>query len=180
MSVSERELVQPIIKFFSFIPQSDFVIDLDENEEIIWIADSVVRDDDIAYITVETTGETGELGEEPQLLFGWAQLSYKITARNWWGRFLFYAWARGWARFNWQGECTYVIDTCLCGVAIAYQWRYECTDYDHYIDGGVGYDYARITADAYFKDRLIRRNPHIYVWAQYPYPYGDGYLEWDS
>jgi len=60
-------------------------------------------------------------------------------------------------------------------------WRYHCISFDHYTRGGVWYDYAKIVADSYWKDKLIRRTPHIRVWDEVPGLSGwGGYLEWDS
>lgn len=172
-TVKENTMISeilPVMKGPSIIPQSEFVITLNENEEVIWMADSVVRDDDIAYITMETI--------TPQPLGIWLFFGSVITAENWWGRPLFYAFAKAWARFNWQGKCNYIIDRSnyhtLC-------WRYDRVDFDSYTYGDNGDDYAKVTVDAYFRDCLIRRNPHIHVWARSDMvPYGGGYLEWDS
>ena len=63
------------------ISQSEFVINLDDNEEVIWIADSVSRDDDVAYVTEEKT-----LENIPLFIPGWHLITHTITARNWLGR----------------------------------------------------------------------------------------------
>jgi len=165
----------------SVIPQSEFVITLGENEEVTWTADYVTRDDDVAYVTVETNIEADETGElqivssqPPQPLIVWP-LSHRITAKNWWGRPLFYTWAKGWASFV-LGKCTGISDTSIAGTL---SMRYGRTSFNHYTEG-IGQNYAKIVADSYWIDKLMRRTPHIHVWAKTAYPSGGGYLEWDS
>lgn len=166
----------------SIIPQSDFVINLNKNEKVIWTADYVTRDDDIAYVTMETTSGAGELqGQmvlppQPQPI-GWYWLIHITAAKNWLDVIIFYTIAKGWARFDGQKICTYIIDT---SVSRTLCWRYRCVDFDSYTDG-VGSEQARITADGYFRDRLIRRYPHLHAWIQFEWEYiwdEGGYVDW--
>lgn len=170
----------------SIIPQSEFVITLNENEEVIWTADYVTRDDDIAYITVETTGEVGELeGQmvmppEPLAWYQWYHVDYKIRAMTWWGWTLFYTHANAWAKFDMQiGRWTELIDL---STGFSFCWRYIREDFDSYTEGLGSKDCVKVTADGYFRDKLIRRYPHIHVWASHEWGQNgntiSGYLDW--
>lgn len=148
-----------VIKGPSVIPQSEFVITLDDNEEIIWIADSVTRDDDIAYVTMESN-------DPPQpLLVGWYPLRYIVSARNWWGRTLFYTRASALARFNILGRCTNIID-----LSSGYSYHYRYTRDDFYSDvDGIGTREADVYAHGYFTDNLVHRSPSIRVWISHEF-----------
>jgi len=152
------------------ISQSEFVINLDDNEEVIWIADSVSRDDDVAYVTEEKT-----LENIPLFIPGWHLITHTITARNWWGRHLFSASAKALCRMDYLEICLYIIDlshrktTCLRYYAEG--WRS--------VTLGIGFSKPEVFVDSYWSDQLTRQEPHIYVRAVYPGTHS-GYLEWDS
>ena len=147
-----------VIKGPSIIPQSEFVITLDENEEVIWIADSVTRDDDIAYVTME-----GD--DSPQPIIGWYSLRYTVSARNWWGRTLFYTRAWALARFNILGRCTNIID-----LSSGQSYYYRYTRFDFFSDpDGIDTREVDIFAQGCFIDNLVHRSPEIRVWISHEF-----------
>ena len=175
-TVKENTMVSEflqVIKGPSVIPQSEFVITLEENEEVIWIADSVTRDDDIAYVTKESD-------DSPQPLpKGWYHMGYTITARSWWGWPLFRTKAAGLFHFTlWQ--CTDMIDLSTC---FSFCWRYTKENFESHIDAyGWQNSFIMVSADGYFKDNLIHRYPHISILVEHVYG-GSGntvtaYLDW--
>ena len=170
--------------FQSLIPQSEFVITLDEGEEVIWIADYVTRDDDVAYVTMQATsreieGLEGELQITPSyqpFLFEWRAARNIITARALFGRPLFYALVIGHIRFDLWGRCTHVFPHMLYG---SFSWRYD--GYDGVCTSEKGEYYGEAIVDAYFEDRLKKWQPHIHVyagWDWYDLGYKGGYLDW--
>jgi hypothetical protein len=166
----------------SVIPQSEFVITLDEGEEVIWIADHVTREDDVAYVTMKTTGYLAEGFEgylkimpsyQPGLFCG---VRNRITARALFGRPLFYARVSGFMWFNMNFRCTHVFPIMLYG---SMSWRYE--GYDGAKTTKKDEHYGEAIVDAYFEDQLNKWQPHIHVYAGYDWydlDYYGGYLEW--
>lgn len=173
----------------SIIPQSEFMITLGENEKVTWIADFVTRDDDIAYVTVETNVEADELeGElrtvpnQPPQPLGWTLYSYYVTvAWNWWGRPLFWTKASGFFKFSIYLKCYDVIGTSSCA-----SWCLRYTrlglDEETYPHPPWPDDYGTVSAHGHFRDNVIRRYPTAHAFIIYPYlglPSGSGGIDWD-
>lgn len=160
--------ILPVIKGCSVIPQSEFVITLDANEEVIWTADYVSGEEDIAYVT-------GELQEPPfptPKCVYW--MGYIVIARNWWGRPIFYTFAKGWATFisktPWVFGTSNSVSTC---------WQWVVTDDQESVEENSGY--GEIQADGLFENILTGKEARIYAWVICKYTggyYGGGDVHW--
>ena len=173
----------------SVIPQSEFVITLDEGEEVIWIADHVTREDDVAYVTMKTTcygaeGSEGELQMTPSYqpnppeVAGYPyNVTHCITARGFFGRILFFIAARGWIRFNWVGKCTHVIPTSFYASFSFRYWKAEFL----VRSWEKGEHYGESIADGSFEDIYKDRYINVHAYAGYDWydgMYGGGYVDW--
>ena len=159
------------------IAQSDFVVNLDGNEKVVWIADSVTRDDDVAYITASSMSDIISLGLK------WCRYRNYVFAKNWWGRPLFYLKAQAW--FKTDGN-EWSVDSIECSTAGSLCFRYSMIGLDQlsYPKYPHTTKAAELDAVGYFIDRYVHREPvihsHSYICFLYGMPYGnnDEEIDW--
>jgi len=183
MSIKQVTTKEPTL---TTISQSDFIMDLAGNEKVVWQADYVTRDDDIAYVTVEENIELGAIPgtlemkrkQPPQPLYP-EIISYKTSVKNWWGRTLFYVEAKAYCRYSFLlDKYTGAYDRSG-GLILVFSNRYEYIGFQSEVDLDIlDGEYVRVWAEGYVRDWWLRRDCHLYAYAVTNGP-GSGYIEWE-
>jgi len=158
------------------IPKSQFNIVLDANEKVIWMADQVACDSDVAYVTLTVNQQpTIPSGDAlPLALPYWR--SYTICARSPIGLKMFDTQAGAWFLFI----LTYLVsisDASSQYVYPGFRWKYEAMGTD--MDNNLG-DYPQSGTEyawGHFKNKITGGTPQIYAWCTCQsggYSYGGG------
>jgi len=172
LSAPVKETSQPVI---SVIPKSEFNVVLGTNEKVVWMADQVTCDSDIAYITC--TADQQQVPSPPQPLgtnLYYRSYTYYIKFPT--GETMGWLEAAGW--FCFKDEKLQWIDP-RCSSRILFPWneRYSFGYLDEWVDG-LGSSTGFIQIDG-FIDKLSDGSAVAFVYS-YIFCYNDGLANGDG
>jgi len=148
----------PVFTSTTIVPKSQFNIVLAPNEQILWTADQVTSDSDVAYVTGTLVQLPPKYGPLDTLIY---DRSYTVNAKNNIGITMFWTKAEGIFTFVLGFEWG-VAPYSSHGVKLAYVWRYSKLSLDQSVDEQP--HSATVYATGHFYDKIIHTYPRIYAW----------------
>lgn len=147
----------------SVIPKSEFNIVLNANEKVIWMADQIASDSDVAYVTLAVSQQQPTPPGNPVPLGLWWK-AYTVCARSPSGLKMFETKAGAWFTF----VLTFLIsiaDGSSQYVYPGWRWKYEAlgTGMDNNLGDHPheGTEYAW----GHFRNKITNGHPEIYAWC---------------